>query len=83
MNHSRIAECVDLESANITRQHHKVLECGRKHMPRIEIEEAHQEINANRTSRANNQIGKDIIANLDLCFPATKTTREGLDNNIK
>lgn len=52
-------------------------------MPRIEIEEAHQEINANRTSRANNQIGKDIIANLDLCFPATKTTREGLDNNIK
>lgn len=57
-----VAKGVDLERADIGGKQREVLTRGCEHVPWIEVEEGHQEVQSDRRERADNQIGEDVVA---------------------
>ena len=56
-----VAESVDLERADVGWQERKVL-CGRgEHVPGIEVEERHEEVEANGRAGRDNKIREDVV----------------------
>ena len=63
----RVAESVHLQGADIGGQQGEVLRCGSEHMPRVEVQEGHEEIEADGGGGADNQVGEDIVAEDEDC----------------
>lgn len=82
MGNSRITERIYLQRTNITRQHHEVLRATRKHVPRVEIQKAHQKVNAHRASHRDDQIRKEIISQREIGFLYPDPARKALDYDI-
>ncbi len=57
-----VAEGVDLEGADVRWKEGKVLGCGCEHMPGVEVEEGHEEVEANCGTGRNDEISEDVVA---------------------
>ena len=63
-----VAKRVYLKSADVRREEREVLAGRREHVPRIQIDEGHEEVKANSGTRRNDEVGEDIVADADGCL---------------
>lgn len=57
-----VAEGVDLEGADVGGQKNKVLDGGGEHVPRVEVEKGHEEVETEGTSHGDDQVGEDVVS---------------------
>lgn len=62
----RVAEGVHLEHADVGRQQHKVLRRRREHVPRIEVEERHEEVEPDRRRQRHEERREGVAADHEL-----------------
>lgn len=58
-----VAEGVDLKGADVGREEGKVLRRGGEHVPGIEVEEGHEEVDADGGAGGDDEVGEDVVAN--------------------
>jgi len=58
----RIAECVDLKGADVGREKEEVLAGGGDHVPGIEVEDGHEEVESNCGGHGDDEVGEDVVS---------------------
>jgi hypothetical protein len=58
----RVAEGVDLESCDVTREECEVLGGGSEHVPGVEVHEGHEEVEADGCGRRDDEVCEDVVA---------------------
>ena len=60
-----VAESVDLQSADVGGEEGEVLRRGSEHVPGVEVQEGHEEVEADGGGGADDQVGEDVVAEDD------------------
>lgn len=60
-----VAEGVDLEGADVRGQEGEVLRRGGEHVPGVEVEEGHEEVEADGGGRGDDEVGEDVVAEFE------------------
>ena len=60
----RVAEGVDLQRADVGGQQGKVLRRRGEHVPGVQVQEGHEEVEADGRARGHDQVGEDVIADV-------------------
>ena len=60
-----VAEGVDLEGADVGGEQGEVLGRGGEHVPGVEVEEGHEEVEADGGGGGDDQVGEDVVAELE------------------
>ena len=63
-----VAESIHLQRADVRRKKSKILSGRGEHVPRVEVEERHEEVDADCGASGDNQIGKDVVAKVERGF---------------
>lgn len=75
----RVAEGVDLQGADVGGEEHEV-GCGAgEHVPRVEVEEGHEEVNTDRGSGRDNEVGENIVTEAEICVFVFQLTNHDVD----
>lgn len=61
----RVAERVDLQGADIRREKGEVLRGRGEHVPGVEVEEGHEEVEADGGGGGDDQVGEEVVAQLE------------------
>ena len=61
-----VAEGVHLQGADVGGEQGKVLRGRGEHVPRVEVEEGHEEVQADGGAGGDDEVGEDIVAELEL-----------------
>lgn len=60
-----VAEGIHLKGADVGRKEGKVLRRGGKHMPGVEVEEGHEEVDADGGAGGDDKVGEDVITEVE------------------
>jgi len=60
-----VAKGVDLESANVGGEEHEVRGGGGEHVPGVEVEEGHEEVDAYGGTSGDDKVGEDVVAEVE------------------
>ena len=63
----RVAEGIDLECADVRGEKREVLSAGGEHVPWVEVDKGHEEVNAYGRACGDDQVGEDIVAKVEGC----------------
>ena len=63
----RVAEGVDLQGADVGGQQHEVGGRGGEHVPGVEVQEGHEEVDADCGTRRDDEVGEDVVAEVETC----------------
>jgi hypothetical protein len=61
----RVAEGVDLKRADVGGEEHEVLRGGGEHVPGLEVEEGHHEVEAYCGGGGDDEVGEDVVSEFD------------------
>lgn len=61
-----VAEGIDLEGADVGGEEGEVLRRGSEHVPRVQIEEGHEEVEADGGAGRDDQVGEDVVAHAEV-----------------
>lgn len=75
----RITKRVDLEGANVARQQGEILRGGGEHVPGIEVEEGHEEVEADGCRGGDDEVREDVVAELLLGFGVAELHDDDVD----
>ena len=67
-----VTECVDLQSADVGGEEGKVLGGGGEHVPGVEVEERHEEVEADGGGCGDDEVGEDVVAEVEGGFGVFK-----------
>lgn len=62
-----VAEGVDLEGADVGGEEGEVLGRGGEHVPGVEVEEGHEEVETQRGACRDDEVGEDVVAKREAC----------------
>lgn len=62
-----VAEGVDLQGADVRGQEGEVLRGRGEHVPGVEVEEGHEEVEADGGGGGDDEVGEEVVAQFDVC----------------
>jgi hypothetical protein len=75
----RVAKGVDLQSADVGGEEHEV-GCGAgEHVPRVEVEEGHEEVDTDRGASRDDEVGEDIVTETEVSVTVFQLTDHDVD----
>ena len=75
----RVAEGVDLQGADVRGQQREVLRGRGEHVPRVEVEEGHEEIEADGGGGGDDEVGEDVVAQVERGFGALQLRHDDVE----